>query len=28
MLFGDGDLAEFEEYVRSMDVTEIQNRSF
>jgi len=27
MIFGDGDLAEFEDYVRSMDMTEIQNRT-
>jgi hypothetical protein len=26
MLFGDGDLEEFEEYVRSMDATEVPNR--
>jgi len=26
MLFGEGDLEEFEEYVRSMDATEITNR--
>jgi len=27
MLFGEGDLEEFEDYVRSMDMTEIQNRA-
>lgn len=27
MLFGDGDLEEFEQYVRSMDATEIPNRT-
>lgn len=27
MLFGDGDLEEFEDYVRSMDATEITNRN-
>ncbi len=27
MIFGDEDLPEFERYVRSMDATEIQNRS-
>ncbi len=27
MLFGDGDLEEFEQYVRSMDATEVPNRN-